>query len=140
MLAPTLAYAFGAGHRILMANLAGITHADSLRCAGESANGINWLAGHILTARGRLASRLGAGGPFLTEAEIVCYSKGSRPIREGDPCAPLDRLVEGLEESARKISARFQTITDAELEVEMDRNAFPRFHPKGRPWARPSRS
>ncbi len=125
MLAQTLAYIFGAEHKILLANLADISHDDSLRCAGETANGINWLAGHILGARGRMAARIGAGGPFLNDEESAFYGKGSQPIRMGDPCAPLERIVEGLKESAEKILARLETLTDAELAVEIDRKLFP---------------
>jgi hypothetical protein len=125
MNAETLAYAFGAEHKILMANLSAITHEESLRCVAGSANGINWLAGHLLNARGRrIAANLGAGGPFLTEEESECYGRGSRPIRAGDPCVPLERLIEGLKESGARISTRLQTITDAELNVEIDRGLF----------------
>jgi hypothetical protein len=131
MLAQTLAYAFGAEHKILMSNLKQVSHEDSLRCAGEAANGINWLAGHILGARGRMAARIGAGGPFLNDQESAFYGKGSQPIRAGDPCIPLDMLVEGLKESSEKILARLETITDAELAVEIDRKLFP--IPPGKP-------
>lgn len=125
MQAETIAYVFGAAHRILMANLAGITHEESLTCARETANGINWLTGHILNSRGRLARVLGAGGPFLTERESTYYGRGSRPIHAGDPCANLDQLVGGLRLSAEEISARLATMTDAELDAEIDLKLFP---------------
>jgi hypothetical protein len=121
----TLAYAFASEHKILMANLGGITHDESLLCAGGCANGINWLAGHLLNARGRrIAAIIGAGGPFLTEDESQYYGRGTRPIRTGDPCVPLERLLEGLKASGVKITARLQTITEAELNVEIDRSLF----------------
>jgi len=125
MQAETIAYVFGAAHRILMANLAGVSQEESLMCARETANGINWLAGHILNSRGRLARVLRAGGPFLTDLESTYYGRGSRPIHAGDPCANLEQLADGLRESAEKISARLATMTDAELDAEIDPKLFP---------------
>lgn len=126
MYTETLAFAFVAGHKILLANLKGITHEDSLRSAGGAANGINWIAGHVLNTRSRFAARIGAvGGPFLNEEESAWYTKGSRPIGSGDPCVMLDRVVAGLEESAEIIGARLAQMTEAELEAAVDRSMFP---------------
>jgi hypothetical protein len=125
MQAETLSYAFSAQNRILLANLAGIDHEDSLVCASETANGINWLAGHILNARGRIAKLIGAGGPFLAEVDAAFYGRGSRRISQGDPCAPLDRIVEELKVSAALISERLATMSDTDLDAEIDRKLFP---------------
>ena len=126
MYTETLVYAFSAGHKILLANLSGITHEESLQSAGGSANGINWLAGHILNSRSRLAARTGTpGGPFLSEQESAWYGKGSKAIGAGDPCVPLERIVEGLRQSVDVIAARLAQMSHAELEAEVDRSMFP---------------
>ena len=126
MYTQTLVYAFSAGHKILLANLAGVTHEESLQNAGGSANGINWLAGHILNSRTRLAARTGAPcGPIFSEQEAAWYGKGSKPIGAGDPCVPLERIVAGLEQTVGGIAARLAQMTDAELETAIDRTMFP---------------
>jgi len=110
----------------LLANIAGITHEESLKSAGGSANGINWLAGHILNSRARLAARTGApGGPFLSEQEAAWYGKGSKPIGAGDPCVPLEGIVAGLQQTVDGIAAWLAQMTDAELEAAIDRTMFP---------------
>jgi DinB superfamily len=122
----TLAFAFSAGHRILMANLAGITQEESLSSAGGAANSINWLAGHILNSRSRMAKRIAAGGePLLNEQESAWYGKGSRPIGPGDPCVPLERIVKGLEQTVGAVATRLAEMSDAELETLVDRSMFP---------------
>ncbi len=125
MHAETLAYAFGAQNKILLSNLNGICHDESLLAPGPTANGINWLAGHVLNARGRIAKLTGAGGPFLTAEESAYYGKGSHNVRAGDPCAQLERLVAGLVESGTQIRARLAAMTDAELDAAVDVRLFP---------------
>jgi hypothetical protein len=120
----TLTYMFGASQKILTANLAGITHDESLQAPHGAANCINWLAGHILNTRSRLAGLLGAGGPFILQPEASYYGRGSQPIRPGDPCANLEKLTEGLRDSSALLDAKFRSLTECELLREIDAKMF----------------
>lgn len=121
----TLAYGFTASQEILDRNLAGISHEESLLSTHDCANCINWLAGHILATRGRLTTLIQAGEPLLTPEETAAYAKGSGPIRAGDPCVPLERLIEGLRTSAAAVVERINAMTDADLERALDPSRFP---------------
>lgn len=65
-----LAEAFALNVHTIIAQTAGLTHADSLR---SSPFALNWVVGHILVNRDRALALLGEA-PRLREAERTCYT------------------------------------------------------------------
>ena len=125
MQSDTLAYGFAASQKILDRNLAGISHEESLVSTHDCANCINWLAGHILATRGRLATLIQAGEPLLSPGQAAAYARGSGPIRPGDPCVPLEKLIAALEGSGAELVERIKAMTDEDLETALDPSRFP---------------
>ena len=87
-----LAIHFGRSAKLLLTNLEGITHQQSL-WRPSNANSINWLVGHIVASRSGFTHAIGFT-PVWDEATRSRYGFGSAPIdHDGDGVFPLERLI-----------------------------------------------
>src|SRR5271167_3923556 len=64
-------------------NLNDLTHEDSVFIPAPSGNCINWVLGHIISARGMMLLLTGAGTPVFSEAAAV-FQRGSAAMKSGD--------------------------------------------------------
>lgn len=120
----TLVAGFGASQHVTMSNLGGINHEDSVSPPAEGGNCINWVAGHILASRNSILKLLGGRG-FLSEEECAPYQRGSKQLQPGDDCVPMDRLLDGLQQTGNEIIQRLQGISEEELDKEFEVPNFP---------------
>ena len=95
-----LATGFAVSGWVLLANLEGISDEESVVQPKEAGNCVNWVAGHILMARGGLLKLLGEQ-PILSEEEAKPYQQGSPPLKPGDTRLPLDKLRVDLQKNRR---------------------------------------
>ena len=72
----TLLAGYGLGQYLIAGNTGGVTHEESLVQPSRAGNCINWIAGHLLDARGIILGLLG-GSPFLAAEETALYKRGS---------------------------------------------------------------
>jgi uncharacterized damage-inducible protein DinB len=87
-----LAIHFGRSAKLLLTNLEGITHEQSL-WRPTNANSLNWLVGHIVASRSGFTHAIGFT-PVWDEATRQRYGFGSAPIeKDGDGVLPLERLI-----------------------------------------------
>lgn len=88
-----LAIHFGRSAKLLLTNLEGITHEQSL-WRPSNANSINWLTGHIVASRSGFTHAIGFT-PVWDEETRRRYGFGSAPIEnDGEGVLPLERLIE----------------------------------------------
>ena len=78
-----LATGFAVGSMVIAMNLEDITNEEALVSPQQDGNCINWVAGHLLMARGGLLQMLGEQ-PSLSEDEAKTYKQASAPIKPGD--------------------------------------------------------
>lgn len=103
-------------YRTLKANVAGLSHEDSLvqppsAAASHSVgNCLNWIAGHILATRGHLLELLGEP-PVWSEAEAERYRRGSRPVTNPEDTVRLDKILADMEVSQRAILRSLEGLT-----------------------------
>lgn len=111
MIAPELlALHFGRSAKLLLTNLDGLTHTQSL-WRPENANSINWLTGHIIAARSGFTHAIG-GVPVWGEALRARYGFGSAPIdRDGEGVLPLDRLIADFITAQNRLDSTLQAET-----------------------------
>ncbi len=57
-------------------NLNDLTHEDSVFIPEPSGNCINWVLGHVISARGMMLLLTGAGAPLFSEAEAAVFAAG----------------------------------------------------------------
>lgn len=105
-----LAIHFGRSAKLLLTNLEGITHEQSLWMPFPHANSINWLVGHIVASRSGFTHAIGFTAVW-DEATRQRYGFGSAPIdRDGEGVLPLEHLIEAFTAA--------QNILDAGLRVQ----------------------
>jgi len=100
-------------------NLADLRHEDSVFIPEPGGNCINWVLGHIISARGMMLLLTGAGTPILSEAEAAVFGRGSAALKTGDQGVDLDRLKSALEESQKKLVPALQGLSDAALAADV---------------------
>jgi uncharacterized damage-inducible protein DinB len=100
-------------------NLAELSHEDSVFIPEPAGNCINWVLGHIISARGMMLLVTGAGAPVFSEAEAAVFARGSAALKNGDQGVDLDRLKSALEESQKKLVPALQAMSEAALSADV---------------------
>jgi hypothetical protein len=91
-------------HRVVLLQVDGLSHADSLIQPHPGGNCLNWVLGHLLAIYGRLLGLLGQA-PVIPDAELARYDRGASPLT--DPAQALDfaRLVTAWDETCARVDA-----------------------------------
>ena len=100
-------------------NLNELAHEDSVFIPDPAGNCINWVLGHILSARGMMLLLTGAGVPILTTEEAAVFQRGSAAMKAGDEGVNLDRLRSALEESQKKLVPALQGLSEEALAADV---------------------
>jgi DinB superfamily len=108
-------------------NLDGVTHEESLHIPQPAGNCINWVLGHIVTARGAVLS-LASGGNPLQMGDAAAgsipaqmgdaaarYRRGSGPIHNGDNVLDLSTLRGFLADSQQQLIPALAVISEETL-------------------------
>lgn len=116
MITPTeLAQAYERNLGIIEQQVKGLTHEQCLIQPPFRGNCMNWVLGHIAETRNSICKSLGQGAVMTTE-EAKRYGFGSKPVcGEGPGVLPLERLMEILRESQKRINAALPLLTNDEL-------------------------
>jgi len=120
----TLLAGYGVSQNLIAGNTGGVSHEDSLRQPSKAGNCMNWIAGHLLDARGTILGLLG-GKPFLTAEEAALYKRGSGGIKPGGQAVRFERLSEGLALTAGQLAEKLQAASQAFLDENLDIPNFP---------------
>ena len=99
-------------HRAIKMNIDGVSHDESLLHPQPAGNSVNWVLGHIVTARSRMLTFRGEPG-VIDNAAMEQYRRGSdgnvpNPL-------PLADLIAALDRAQSAFIAALKRITDAEL-------------------------
>jgi len=94
-------------------NLEGMSHADSLRSAGEGGNCMNWVLGHLVNTRGAMLTLLG-GEPVTGARHQELYGRGSSPIGPDSDAVPIDELLDTWRAGQEALLARLSETTEAD--------------------------
>ncbi len=100
-------------HRVLNANVEGITHAESLVRPPSGGNPINFVVGHLTATRNGILSRLGRP-PLWTDDEARGYRRGE-PRREDADCHPFEMILGAFNRSQELIVAAVSGLDPARL-------------------------
>jgi len=103
-------FSFGAINR----NLEGVSHEDSVHIPQPAGNCINWVLGHIVTARGTVLT-LAGGAPVLSGDSAAHYRRGSDPIHAGDNVLDLGTLRGLLADSQQQLIPALADISEETL-------------------------
>lgn len=115
----TLTFYYGLTYNVIHRQLNDLTHADSLLQPPFRGNCLNWVLGHIVFSRGSVLTLLGEDVPWTTE-ESDRYIRNSEPVTNEKDALPLQRLLNGLEESQARILSGLQKVSAEKLATMSD--------------------
>lgn len=110
-----LAQAYERNLGIVEEQVKGLTHEQCLIQLPFRGNCMNWVLGHMAETRSSVCKSLGQG-TVMTPEEAGRYGHGSEPVcGPGPGVLPLDRLLEILRESQKRINAALPAMTEKDL-------------------------
>ena len=96
-------YQFNA--ELIEKHTAGVSHSDSLKPLATDGNSVNWLLGHIISARTSIFEYV-SGGAVWSEDQRVRYRHGSTNVTQNGPgVMRLETLITDFNESQRRLEA-----------------------------------
>ena len=104
-------------HYAFNANVAGLTHADSLAQPEPGGNCLNWIVGHLCHAQNNLLAMLGQK-PFWSEEISERYKRGSEPITDADDALPFEEMVRLFNESQAPVMEGLSAMTSEKLSAK----------------------
>ena len=114
MHATLLAQQFELNHQVAHANLADITHEESLVHPSPAGNCLNWVLGHVVATRNVVMDTLGE--PRIWNADLASpYQRGARPPLAATCATPLGDILAALDASQQTIVGRLATMTEKDL-------------------------
>jgi len=122
----TLKQMLDQSHQMARANLAGMTHTDSMRPPPEGANTLNWVYGHTLFWRNEIVTMLGGEGVWGTDAGVYRGHPGEpRPAgwdagrNPGADSKDFATIVADGERIHERLAALLDSVDPAVLEVQV---------------------
>ncbi len=101
-------------YNVLLAQLDGLSHEDSLLQVPFRGNCLNWVMGHIITYRATMLEI--AGVELFDGAEAYKrYGHGSEPITDGSDAIGLETMLADLAISQRRLAFGLPEMTETEL-------------------------
>jgi uncharacterized damage-inducible protein DinB len=114
-----LANVFKRNQNVILRQVEGLSHADSLLQPEARGNCLNFILGHILIHREMLMEILGLD-PVSVNSELSRYERDSEPITEdGEGVLKYERLLDLLAQSSEILINALDNIADEELEREV---------------------
>ncbi|NIM49912.1 MAG: DUF664 domain-containing protein [Gemmatimonadales bacterium] len=99
---------------VVKANTEGLTHQDSLVQPTPGGNCLNWVMGHVLTARNGALELLGKE-PIWDEATAAPYKRGSPALTDPSEAVPFDRIMADYDRSQELIIQGMRELTPERL-------------------------
>lgn len=102
---------FGYNARLIHQQVTGLSHADSLKQPINLPNSLNWLVGHIISARTRLLDAVHQESVWTDDVRAR-YRSGSAPIVEdGDGVLSFEQLLSDFDVSQTRLVTGLGLIT-----------------------------
>ena len=102
-------------HQVVLDNVAGLTHEDSLTQPVPSGNCLNWVLGHLVLIDQRILRRLEQPAVISPDA-LARYGRESLPLTDPSEAVPFPMLVDAWATSAPGIDAGLAALSPAALE------------------------
>jgi uncharacterized damage-inducible protein DinB len=108
-------------HVVVSANVAGLTHEDSLIQPPGGGNCLNWVVGHLLAVYHHVLPLLGQT-PVMSTDLLARYDRGSSPIVDAADARPLTELMTAWDECSRRIDAGLAALSQDMLDAPAPRS------------------
>jgi uncharacterized damage-inducible protein DinB len=111
---------------VVRANVAGITHDESLIQPQPGGNCLNFILGHLVATYNGALSVVGQE-PVLPQEEISRYDRGSAPMTDSREAIDFGRLLAAWDDASRRFDAGLATVSPEFLDLKAG------FSPTGNP-------
>ncbi len=111
-------------HNVFKQNVAGFEADDSLRTPEPGGNNLNWIGGHVVSARISALRLLGVE-PMWSDEEMARYARGSDPVLTPEEAMPWDRILRDLDRTQELLLSRLETVTPETLAAALPADANP---------------
>jgi hypothetical protein len=106
-------------HWIIHQQAKDLTHEESVLQLPFRGNCFNWILGHIVVHRDKMAAALGLE-PLLSPAEVEPYRRGSGPVVDADSAVPLSRLLAAADETQGRLLKTLEVVPASLLDAVYD--------------------
>ena len=103
-------------YSLLNRNLDGVTNEESLIIPHPAGNCINWVLGHVVTARNTVLTLAGGNGIVNDEA-ATHYRRGSAALRPDDKVPDISMLRGWLADSQQRLIPALAALPDEKLRL-----------------------
>ena len=101
-------------YSLLNRNLDGVTNEESLIIPHPAGNCINWVLGHVVTARNTVLT-LAGGNAIVNDEAAPHYRRGSAPLRPGDSVPDIATLQGWLAGSQQQLIPALVALPEEKL-------------------------
>jgi uncharacterized damage-inducible protein DinB len=102
---------------VIMRQVDGLTHDESLLQFPFRGNCLNWVIGHIINSRHQMLSLIDEA-PLWTPEQLERYKRESEPVLgEAPDVIRFEKMLDDLKTTQAKITARIQSFTPEELQA-----------------------
>jgi hypothetical protein len=116
---------FSLNHYAVTANVAGVSHEESLRAPEAGGNCMNWVLGHIVASRNGVLAALGEKSVW-SAAQVEEYKRGSSGLRDRGRARPFEAILADFEKAQKAIEAGLARISEADLSAAMAQKDIPK--------------
>lgn len=112
--ARTLLDAANRNYGVLLRQVDGLTHEDSLLQPPFRGNCLNWIAGHITQSRDKMLQLVDEPSVW-TAAQIARYERESPPVTSGEDAMPFAQILDDLKTAHERLTAKLQQMSAEDL-------------------------
>jgi hypothetical protein len=106
-------------HWIIHQQARDLTHEESVLQLPFRGNCFNWVLGHIVVERDRMARALELE-PIMSPAEAEPYRRGSDPLDEPQAAVSLERLIKAVDVAQLRLHETLEVVPDEVLNAVYD--------------------
>lgn len=108
----------GNNYGVILRQVGGMTHEESLLQLPFRGNCLNWVMGHIVQSRHQILQLIGED-PVWTPEELARYKRDSEPVtQEGPGVMRFEKMLDDLKTTQEKIAVRIKGFSAEELQAE----------------------
>ncbi len=101
---------------VIQAQVAGVTHEESLIQPPFNANCLNWVMGHIVQNRNKMLHLISQPTVWSHE-QTARYEMGSAPVKDGHDALPFERMVADLSVCHQRLIPALERLSLADLDA-----------------------
>jgi uncharacterized damage-inducible protein DinB len=105
-------------HQVVRANLAGLTHEDSLVQPQPGGNRLNWVLGHLLSVYNELLPLLNQK-PVMAEGTLKRYARGAPPLTDPREALDFQQLITAWNQAIERVDAGLAELPPEVLDRSM---------------------